>query len=611
MWYSYPYFCAGADGSSAFRAEQLKTGGRWPGSQLWTAPGPDMIHTYWLKKLTAVHERLAAQMNQLLAASSHPNWLTQGRTVLIMKDPCKGIKPSNYRPITCLPTTWKILSGILAAKLQDHMGQYMSTAQKGLGNNTRGSKHQLLIDRAVTQDSRSRQTNLSTAWIDYRKAYDSMPHMWICECLLLYKVNRILRTFLKNSVGLWKTTLEINSRQLAQVAIKCGIYQGDALSPLLFCIGLNPLSQIITRTGYGYGFRNGTTISHLLYMDDIKLYAKNERDIDSLIHLTRIYSEDIGMSFGLEKCGRMVVKRGKVVKTDGVELPAGHIADIQTNYKYLGVPQSHGNHDEEARKSATSKYHQRIRQVLKSQLSGKNKIHAINRYALLVIRYPAGIVSWPKEDMEAADVKTRKLLTMHGGFHPKSNTQRLYTSRKEGGQGLVSVKATVLDETRSIQEYISKTAPKDELLRECLRQQQTWEEDQAEEVPWQDKILHGMYHRQIAEVADIGKSYQRLERAGLKDSTEALIIAAQEQALSTRSIEAGFYHTGEDPRCRLCREASETVQHIVAGCKMQAGTAYTERHNQVAGIVYRNICTAYGLDPPKTRWEIPQNVVEG
>ena len=44
-------------------------------------------------------------------------------------------------------------------------------------------------------------------------------------------------------------------------------------------------------------------------MDDIKLYAKNERDIDSLIHLTRIYSNDIRMTFGLDKCGRMVQKR--------------------------------------------------------------------------------------------------------------------------------------------------------------------------------------------------------------------------------------------------------------------------------------------------------------
>ncbi|WP_175564860.1 hypothetical protein, partial [Escherichia coli] len=194
------------------------------------------------------------------------------------------------------------------------------------------------------------------------------------------------------------------------------------------------LSQIITKTGFGYEIlRNGATISHLLYMDDIKLYARTERDIDSLIHTTRIYSNDIGMSFGLDKCGQMITKRGRVVRTEGVELPEGSIADVEGSYKYLGIPQANGNQEEAARKAATAKYLQRVRQVLRSQLNGKNKVQAINTYALPVIRYPAGIISWPKEDIEATDVKTRKLFTMHGGLHPKSSILRLYTKRKEGG----------------------------------------------------------------------------------------------------------------------------------------------------------------------------------
>ena len=237
----------------------------------------------------------------------------------------------------------------------------MSSAQKGIGNNTRGAKHQLLVDRAIAQDCKTRSTNLCTAWIDYKKAYDMMPHTWILECLDLYKINRTLTAFIKNSMGLWKTTLEANSQPIADVSIKCGIYQGDALSPLLFCIGLNPLSQIITKSGFGYRFRSGTTISHLLYMDDIKLYAKNERDIDSLIHLTRIYSNDIGMTFGLDKCGQMVCRRGKMITTEGVELPEGNITDGQDSYKYLGIPQANSNHEEAARRSATAKYLQEVR----------------------------------------------------------------------------------------------------------------------------------------------------------------------------------------------------------------------------------------------------------
>lgn len=59
-----------------------------------------------------------------------------------------------------------------------------------------------------------------------------MPHACTLECF----ANIVLINLIKNSVWLWKTTLN-NSKTITQVTIKCGIYQGDALSLLLFCIG--------------------------------------------------------------------------------------------------------------------------------------------------------------------------------------------------------------------------------------------------------------------------------------------------------------------------------------------------------------------------------------
>lgn len=91
-----------------------------------------------------------------------------------------------------------------------HMGQYISGAHKGIGRSIRGAKHQLLADRAVAQDCKTRLTNLCTAWIDYKKAYDSMSQTWILECLELYKINRTPRAFIRNSVEMWRTTLEAN-----------------------------------------------------------------------------------------------------------------------------------------------------------------------------------------------------------------------------------------------------------------------------------------------------------------------------------------------------------------------------------------------------------------
>ena len=82
---------------------------------------------------------------------------------------------------------------------------------------------------------------------------------------------------------------------------------------------------LLDKSTYGYRFKSGTTINHLLYMDDIKLYGANEQDIDSLIHFTRVFSSDTGMTFGLAKCGRLIVNRGKVKSTCGISLPESQI----------------------------------------------------------------------------------------------------------------------------------------------------------------------------------------------------------------------------------------------------------------------------------------------
>ena len=58
-----------------------------------------------------------------------------------------------------------------------------------------------------------------------------------------------------------------------------------------------------------------------MYIDDIKLLGKNEKLLQILIHAVRIYSQDIGMEFGKEKCAKLVLKSDKRHLTDGMELP--------------------------------------------------------------------------------------------------------------------------------------------------------------------------------------------------------------------------------------------------------------------------------------------------
>lgn len=79
------------------------------------------------------------------------------------------------------------------------------------------------------------------------------------------------------------------------------------------------------------------------------------------------------------------------------------------------------------------------------------------------------VIRRQKEELEATNFKTGKLLTLQKWFHPKYSTLRLFNNN-EGGQGLVSVRSTVQDETTKIQKYIRRMVPdEDELLSECLR----------------------------------------------------------------------------------------------------------------------------------------------
>ena len=88
--------------------------------------------------------------------------------------------------------------------------------------------------------------NLSTSWIDYKKAFDSVPHSWILKCLQMYKIHPVLITFIEESMSQWKTNMTLVHKEevleTGPIRIKRGIFQDDSLSPLLFTMSLTPLS---------------------------------------------------------------------------------------------------------------------------------------------------------------------------------------------------------------------------------------------------------------------------------------------------------------------------------------------------------------------------------
>ena len=108
--------------------------------------------------------------------------MTKGKTTLIQKDPRKGTAPNNYRPITCLPMMWKILTAQIREKIYYSLTSHglFPDEQKGCRKGSRGTAELLYIDQHILK---TRRKILAMARINYKRAYDMVPQ----SCLKMYK----------------------------------------------------------------------------------------------------------------------------------------------------------------------------------------------------------------------------------------------------------------------------------------------------------------------------------------------------------------------------------------------------------------------------------------
>ena len=304
-----------------------------------------------MKNFPALHERIATQMDDMTnnemkttrkeneMRTTRNEMRTTRKTILCQKDPGRGIAVDNYRPISCLPLMWKLMTGMIANSVNEYLEMYnlLPEEQKGCRRNSRGTKDQLLIDKMVLNDCKKRHTNLVMTWIDYKKVYDMIPHSWILESLGLVQVSVNIVEFFRKSMKTWNINLTSCGEYLAKVDIRRGIFQGDSLSPLVSMICIIPLTQILRKVKSAYTLKNGEKLNHVLFMDDLKIFAKSKREVNGLFSTVQILRNDIGMEFGIKKCGVLVLKRGKILSSEGVELP-----DVERNketeknrYEYL------------------------------------------------------------------------------------------------------------------------------------------------------------------------------------------------------------------------------------------------------------------------------------
>ena len=273
--------------------------------------------------------------------------------------------------------------------------------------------------------------------------------------------------------------------------------------------------------------------------------------------------------------------------------------------KYLGVLEGAGIKLAEMKEKVRNEYLRRVKLVARSKLNAGNLIKAVNVWAVSVVRYTAGILDWTKDEVEAMDIRTRKILTMNGAFHARSSVDRLYMKRNVGGRGLIGVQFCVESEEHGLKDYV--LASEEWMLKAAgsvlkFRIEKTKKDYVSDDEKGRHNRLmvekvktHGKFWNVVKNVGGSERTWQWLRGGHLKKGLEGFICAAHERVLKTRQYKVETLKQPGSKLCRLCHKFNENVAHLSSGCGELSQVDYRRRHDKMGLRVYWELLGKYGL----------------
>ena len=248
-------------------------------------------------------------------------------------------------------------------------------------------------DIMVTLDCQRRRRNLTMAWVDVKKAYDSVDHGWLGEMMVLHRFPKWLCEVICKLCNNWNTRIVANTLhgQAEPIVFKKGLPQGDALCPRLFTICLNPVAwRISASKGYKRSKPISARVTDLLYIDDLKVFAASESKLNRVLESTQAAMEDIGLQWNPRKCAVVDIRRGvHSQESFGRAIVGERVPTLEEGrqYKFLGVFETLAQEEKMALELAAKEYLRRLSVIWSSPPSDYNRVVASNQFALPVLGY--------------------------------------------------------------------------------------------------------------------------------------------------------------------------------------------------------------------------------
>jgi len=260
-------------------------------------------------------------------------------TACIVSIPKKGdlYDCNNYRGISLINNCIKIISKIVTTRISTYAYKNNFIRPEQFGFRNKEECISLFVSiRTICQTRQNMGKDTYLAFLDLKKAYDSVPIYNILNKLECLGIRGKCYNFLKNLYLSSKACVKLDSQYSDTFNIEKGVRQGCPLSPILFNLFINDIFRDCNE--YGVCIDNEYCCGGL-FADDIVLCAPTRSKLNKLLKKVNDWAKFNLMEFGIGKCGTTVVKaENSKVKGDPTFYLAGQIIPKTNCYTYLGIP---------------------------------------------------------------------------------------------------------------------------------------------------------------------------------------------------------------------------------------------------------------------------------
>ena len=276
---------------------------------------------------------IAMLVNKSIATGEFPSQLKIAKVLPIFKGGDKS-DPSNYRPISILPTVSKIFEKHINKHLMAYLNKYRLIHEHQSGFRQRHSCQTALvklIDEWIKCIDKGEM--IGARFIDFRKAFDLVDHNILLRKLSLYKFNQSAVRWFKSYLSYRQQTIESEKGLTDFTYVRSGVPQGSIIGPTLFLIFINDLPLYFKHCSSNYYADDATVHTHSNSIDII------EDNLQCEFGNTQTWSNENNMQVHLKKTTCMLVgTKTRVNESRPLNIQADGVS-IQTvsKQKLLGI----------------------------------------------------------------------------------------------------------------------------------------------------------------------------------------------------------------------------------------------------------------------------------